>query len=88
MVVEGGIVPVALHCAHGYILCQFLSAETNRRDDGYGGAPRHRRERAVREIIAGIRERCRPDFNLVRGQPGSSCGSRPDLSSSSSSSSS
>ena len=28
---------VELHGAHGYILCQFLSPETNRRDDRYGG---------------------------------------------------
>ena len=54
---------VELHGAHGYILCQFLSAETNRRTDQYGGSAANR-ERMVREIIAGIRARCRPDFNL------------------------
>lgn len=47
----------------GYILCQFLSCETNRRTDRYGGCATNR-ERIVREIIAGIRSRCRPDFNL------------------------
>ena len=54
---------VELHGAHGYILCQFLSSETNRRTDRYGGSAENR-ERLVREIIAGIRQRCRPDFNL------------------------
>jgi 2,4-dienoyl-CoA reductase-like NADH-dependent reductase (Old Yellow Enzyme family) len=50
-------------------LCQFLSAETNRRTDRYGGSVENR-ERCVREIIAGIRTRCRPDFNLgVRLSP-------------------
>ena len=54
---------VELHGAHDYILCQFLSAEVNQRTDKYGGSQTNR-ERIVREIIAGIRARCRPDFNL------------------------
>lgn len=54
---------VEIHGAHGYILCQFISAETNRRDDRYGGSLENR-ARVVREIIDGVRERCRPDFQL------------------------
>ncbi len=54
---------VELHGAHGYILCQFLSAEINQRDDRYGGSLENR-ARPLLEIIAGIRSRCRPDFQL------------------------
>lgn len=60
---------VELHGAHGYILCQFLSAETNRRTDVYGGSAENR-ARLLRECIDGIRARCRPDFTLgVRLSP-------------------
>src|SRR5580704_1104531 len=54
---------VELHGAHGYILCAFLSPETNRRDDRYGGSPENR-ARLVWEIIDGVRARTRPDFQL------------------------
>jgi 2,4-dienoyl-CoA reductase-like NADH-dependent reductase (Old Yellow Enzyme family) len=60
---------VELHGAHGYILCQFLSPEINRRDDEYGGSLENR-ARPLMDIIAGIRSRCRPDFQLgVRLSP-------------------
>ena len=54
---------VELHGAHGYVLCQFLSAEINQRTDRWGGSLENR-ARIVREIIAGVRQRCRSDFNL------------------------
>jgi 2,4-dienoyl-CoA reductase-like NADH-dependent reductase (Old Yellow Enzyme family) len=60
---RAGFDGVEIHGAHGYILCQFLSPETNRRTDDYGG-PLENRSRIVREIIDGVRDRCRPDFNL------------------------
>jgi len=60
---------VELHGAHGYLLCQFLSSEINRRDDEYGGSLENR-ARPLLNIIAGIRARCRPDFQLgVRLSP-------------------
>jgi 2,4-dienoyl-CoA reductase-like NADH-dependent reductase (Old Yellow Enzyme family) len=60
---------VELHGAHDYLLCEFLSAKFNQRTDDYGGG-REARFRIVDEIIAGIRQRCRPDFLLgVRLSP-------------------
>ncbi len=52
-----------LHGAHGYILCAFLSPETNRRTDRWGGSAANR-ARIVWEIIKGVRQRTRADFQL------------------------
>jgi len=54
---------VEIHGAHGYILTQFLSAQTNRRDDRYGGSLENR-ARLIFEIIDGIRSACRADFQI------------------------
>lgn len=60
---------VELHGAHGYLLCQFLSPELNRRTDAYGGSLENR-ARPILEILEGIRTRCRRDFNVsVRLSP-------------------
>jgi len=60
---KAGFDGVELHGAHGYILCAFLSPETNRRDDRYGGSVENR-ARIVFDIIKGVRARTRPDFQL------------------------
>lgn len=60
---RAGFDGVELHGAHGYILGQFLSPEINQRQDRYGGSPENR-ARIVHEVIAGVRARTRPDFNL------------------------
>jgi len=60
---KAGFDGVEIHGAHGYVLCQFLSAETNRRTDAYGGSSENR-ARLILEIIDGVRASCRPDFNL------------------------
>lgn len=66
---KAGFDGVELHSAHGYVLCQFISPETNRRDDKWGGSLQNR-TRILRDIIAGVRARCRPDFSLgVRLSP-------------------
>ncbi|HYE46245.1 MAG TPA: NADH:flavin oxidoreductase [Caulobacter sp.] len=52
---------VELHGAHGYVLCQFLSAGVNQRTDQWGGSLENR-TRIVREILSAVRERCGPDF--------------------------
>jgi 2,4-dienoyl-CoA reductase-like NADH-dependent reductase (Old Yellow Enzyme family) len=46
---------VEVHSAHGYLLDQFLWAETNRREDEYGGASLVERARYSAEIAAAIR---------------------------------
>jgi len=60
---KAGFEGVELHGAHGYMLCQFLSADINRRTDRYGG-DLWNRARIILDIIKGIRERCKPSFNL------------------------
>jgi 2,4-dienoyl-CoA reductase-like NADH-dependent reductase (Old Yellow Enzyme family) len=66
---RAGFNGVELHGAHGYLLCQFLSPEINRRDDRYGGSLENRC-RLLLEIIDGVRAVCRPDFSLgVRLSP-------------------
>jgi len=58
---KAGFDGVELHGAHGYLLCSFLSPTVNRREDAYGGSLENR-ARVIREILEGIRARCRPDF--------------------------
>lgn len=66
---RAGFDGVEIHGAHGYVLCQFLSPETNRRTDRYGGSLENR-SRIFFEILAGIRARCRADFAVgVRLSP-------------------
>ena len=60
---QSGYDGVELHGAHGYILCQFLSAKYNLRDDEYGGSLENR-ARLTFEIVNGIREACGPQFLL------------------------
>jgi 2,4-dienoyl-CoA reductase-like NADH-dependent reductase (Old Yellow Enzyme family) len=60
---------VEIHGAHGYIVCQFLSGETNQRTDEYGGSLANR-QRLLMEISSGVRTHCGPDFLLgVRVSP-------------------
>ncbi|MDP6510091.1 MAG: FAD-dependent oxidoreductase [Dehalococcoidia bacterium] len=54
---------VELHGAHSYLICQFLSPLSNRRDDEYG-RDTHGRSRFARECIAAVRERVGPDYPI------------------------
>lgn len=60
---QAGCDGVELHAAHGYLLNQFLSPYTNKREDEYGGSFENRL-RFIAEIIAGIRAQCGPDFPI------------------------
>ncbi len=50
-----GFDAIELHSAHGYLLHEFLSPISNRRDDGYGGA-RANRMRFPLEVFDAVRE--------------------------------
>jgi 2,4-dienoyl-CoA reductase-like NADH-dependent reductase (Old Yellow Enzyme family) len=66
---KAGFEGVELHGAHGYMLCEFLDAARNLRDDGYGGSYENR-TRIFWDIIKGIRARTAADFQLgVRISP-------------------
>ncbi|CAI7596241.1 unnamed protein product [Penicillium glandicola] len=52
--VAAGIDVIEIHAAHGYLLHEFLSPVTNRRDDEYGGDFENR-TRIVREVATAIR---------------------------------
>ncbi|MCR5042185.1 MAG: FAD-dependent oxidoreductase [Clostridia bacterium] len=60
----GGADAVELHAAHGYLLQQFLSPNTNKRTDEYGGSFENRL-RFISEIITGIKSVCGPGFPLI-----------------------
>jgi len=59
---ESGADGVEVHCAHGFLLDQFLWHETNVREDGYGGATLVERARYPAEIVAAIRAAVGDDF--------------------------
>jgi 2,4-dienoyl-CoA reductase-like NADH-dependent reductase (Old Yellow Enzyme family) len=66
---KAGFDGVELHGAHGYLICQFLSPEINRREDAYGGSLDNR-ARFLTEIIDGVRAETRRGFSLgVRLSP-------------------
>lgn len=54
---------VEVHCAHGYLLNQFVSPYFNRRTDEYGGSLENRL-RIVKEIMDGIKKTCGPNFPM------------------------
>ncbi|WP_163654925.1 NADPH dehydrogenase NamA [Listeria sp. PSOL-1] len=52
---EAGFDVIEIHAAHGYLLHQFLSPISNRREDVYGG-PAGNRYRILSEVIKAVRE--------------------------------
>ncbi|KAK3686096.1 NADH:flavin oxidoreductase/NADH oxidase [Podospora appendiculata] len=51
---EAGFAGVELHGAHGFLLAQFLSAQSNRRTDAYGGSAA-KRAKIVVDVIKAVR---------------------------------
>ncbi|MBK9443003.1 MAG: NADH:flavin oxidoreductase/NADH oxidase [Comamonadaceae bacterium] len=49
-----GVEAIELHCAHGYLLHQFLSPLANQRDDAYGGSLENRMRYPL-EVFAAVR---------------------------------
>lgn len=66
---EGGLDGVEIHCAHGYLVHQFLSPSLNRREDGYGGSEENR-QRFMFEVVRAVRGAVSRDFAVgVRVAP-------------------
>jgi 2,4-dienoyl-CoA reductase (NADPH2) len=59
----GGFDGVEIHAAHGYLVSQFLSPDSNRRTDAYGGDLAGRTQLLV-EIVEEIRTRCGDAYPL------------------------
>lgn len=53
-----------IHAAHGYLLSQFLSPLTNRRNDRWGG-PLENRARLLLDIVRSVRAAVTPQFALA-----------------------
>jgi 2,4-dienoyl-CoA reductase-like NADH-dependent reductase (Old Yellow Enzyme family) len=52
--IDVGFDVIEIHAAHGYLLHEFLSPLSNRREDGYGGSLENR-ARLLLEIVAAVR---------------------------------
>jgi len=61
---EAGFDAVEIPFSHGYLIHQFLSPHTNRRDDDYGGALVDRL-RFGREVLDAVRREVGPDLPIV-----------------------
>ncbi|GAA75913.1 hypothetical protein P20480_2385 [Pseudoalteromonas sp. BSi20480] len=60
---KAGFDGVQIHAAHGYLLAQFLSPLTNKRDDKYGGSLENR-ARLLTEITQKIKASCANNFSV------------------------
>ena len=60
---KAGFNGVQIHAAHGYLLAQFLSPLTNKRDDKWGGSLQNR-VRLLLEITRSIKAVCSPTFSV------------------------
>lgn len=61
---ELGFDGVQLHCAHGYLLSQFLDPNFNTRTDEFGGSAENR-FRFIRQILVALREAVGPDYPIL-----------------------
>jgi 2,4-dienoyl-CoA reductase-like NADH-dependent reductase (Old Yellow Enzyme family)/thioredoxin reductase len=61
---EAGTDGVEIHMAHGYLINQFLSPFSNKREDEYGGDADRRMRMAV-EVLRQVRNTVGPDFPVL-----------------------
>lgn len=62
---DAGFSGVEIHGAHGFLLDQFLWAETNRRTDRYGGATLMERARFPLDVIRAVRGAVGPNYPIA-----------------------
>lgn len=61
---DAGFDAVEIHCAHGYLLGEFLSSRTNKRSDKYGGDLEGRARFSI-EVVEHIRMRLGDDYPIL-----------------------
>lgn len=61
---KAGFDAIEFHGAHGYLICQFLSAYTNKRTDKYGGSLENRMRFAL-DIVKKTRQKVGPGFPVL-----------------------
>jgi len=61
---ESGFDAIEVHAGHGYLISQFLSPYTNKRNDEYGGSFENRK-RFMTEILTAVRETLPPRMALL-----------------------
>ncbi|MDC0661363.1 NADH:flavin oxidoreductase [Marinobacter sp. SS21] len=61
---KAGFDGVQIHMAHGYLLSEFLTPQTNRRKDQYGGSLENRM-RLPLEVLRAVRKRVGPDYPVI-----------------------
>lgn len=69
---KAGFDGVQIHGAHGYLVCEFASAYSNKRVDKYGGNLVNRMRFPV-EIVKNIRKKCGDDFAIDYKISGEEC---------------
>ena len=60
---RAGFTGVQVHAAHGYLLSQFLSPLSNKREDQWGGSLENR-ARLLLDVVRGIRAAVAPEFSV------------------------
>ena len=62
--VKAGFDAIEIHCAHGYLIQNFLSPYSNKRTDKWGGSWENRSRFAV-EVMRNVRKKVGPDYPII-----------------------